>query len=342
MNRSIIFLLIISNFFFLDKLQGQDLHFSQSFNQPYLFNPSQAGLMPTEDYRLATQYRSQWGNLPVPYKTIGASGDLKVLANDYRKGWLGLGLGLYNDKAGYGDLSLTKAQFSTAYHVEINESFILSAGIGLGVVQRSVNMAQLTFDNQWNGLQFDKDLPQGEVYTHEKVTYFDASLGLSLSYTPSEEFYFQFAAGVMHVNQPNESFYEKENRIGIRPVVDLRNVIKISDNWIGEWGIHASQQQLAYEIVGGGQVSTNVSPRELNANVLIAGIYYRWMDAAIPMVGYEWNGIRLLVSSDIPISPLSAPLKGYGGVEVSLVFKGLYEGGFIKGNGRKSYGCPRF
>ncbi len=321
---------------------AQDLHFSQSFNQPMLYNPAQTALMPDADYRVSSQYRSQWGQLPVPYKTIAAAGDLKVLANQHKNSWLGLGLSFFNDKAGHGDLSLTKTQLTAAYHLQINETSIFSAGIGLGMVQRSVDISKLSFDNQWNGLKFDREVSTGETNAYEKVSYFDASIGLSYAYASSESFFFQVSAGVMHVNQPIESFYEKDNRIKLRPVVELRNVILLSDDWIGEWGIHASQQQHAYEIVAGGQVATNLTPRAYDANVLIAGAYYRYQDAVIPMVGYEWNKLRLLMSFDIPLSGMSTALRGYGGMEVSLVFKGLYEGGSSRNSGRKSYGCPRF
>lgn len=339
-------LLLLIGVLLLFSLRGmaQDLHFSQFYNQPMLFNPSLTGHMPDADYRLAAQYRSQWQNLPVPYKTIAAAGDVKLLAHEAKRNWLGLGLGFYNDKAGHGDLSLTKAQVSAAYHLEFGRSSILSVGIGFAVTQRSVNMSKLTFDNQWNGLKFDSDLPHREGFSNEKTSYLDASLGLSYAYAPSEFFFVQMAAGLMHVNQPKESFYNGDNKIAFRPVVDLKSIILIADEWIAEVGVQASQQKTAFELIGGGQVYTNVTPRSYNANVLIMGAYYRLYDAVIPTFGYEWNGIRLLISSDIPLGPnnLGPAMKYYGGVEVSLIYKGLYDGGRSRGSVRKAYGCPRF
>lgn len=323
-------------------VSGQDLHFSQSFNQPLLYNPAQTALIPDADYRALAHYRTQWGNLPVPYKTVAATADLKAFAHQHKKSWLGLGIGFYNDLAGDGDLSLLKSQFNAAYHLEISESSIISLGIGLAAVQRKVNMSKLTFDNQWNGIKFDQYLSSRENNSYEKTSYLDASIGLSYAFMPSEALFFQVAAGVMHVNQPNESFYSTNNQVRMRPVLEVRNVILLSDDWIAEWSIHGSTQQNAYELVGGGQVSTNLTPRDFDANVLLAGVYYRWQESLIPMIGYEWNKIRLLMSFDIPFSRLGPSLRGYGGMELSLVFKGLYEGGRTRNAGRKSYGCPRF
>lgn len=334
------YLMLLSLYFCF--AQAQDLHFSQSFNQPMLYNPAQTALMPDADYRALAHYRTQWGSLPVPYKTVSATADLKVFAHQHKKSWLGVGVGFFSDVAGVGDLSLMKSQLAAAYHLELSESSILSLGIGIAAVQRKVNMTKLTFDNQWNGLKFDFYLPANENYAYEKTSYLDASIGLSYAFIPSESLFFQISGGVMHVNEPNESFYSASNQVKMRPVIEFRNVILLGDDWIGEWGIHGSIQQNAYEVVGGGQISTNLTPRNFDANVLVVGAYYRWQESFIPMIGYEWNKLRFLMSFDLPFYELGPSLRGYGGMEVSLVYKGLYEGRGGRNSGRKSYGCPRF
>ncbi|HRP45632.1 MAG TPA: type IX secretion system membrane protein PorP/SprF, partial [Ginsengibacter sp.] len=45
------------------QLNGQDLHFSQFFNNPLLTNPANTGFIPDADYRPGASYRNQYSNI---------------------------------------------------------------------------------------------------------------------------------------------------------------------------------------------------------------------------------------------------------------------------------------
>ncbi len=66
----IFFFFLISSSFIQNGI-GQDLHFSQFFNNPLLTNPANTGFIPDADYRLGASYRNQYSNImAVPYNTI--------------------------------------------------------------------------------------------------------------------------------------------------------------------------------------------------------------------------------------------------------------------------------
>src|SRR4051812_39634000 len=78
---------------------GQGIHFSQYYNSPMLTSPANTGLMSEHDYRVGLNYRSQWGAVPVPYKTLSVYGDMQVMRAHNETNWLGLGAAVYTDKA---------------------------------------------------------------------------------------------------------------------------------------------------------------------------------------------------------------------------------------------------
>jgi len=321
------------------RLWAQGLHFSQYYQAPLLLNPANTALMPEADYRATAHYRSQWANIPVPFTTLSAAADFQVLRNANETNWLGIGLAVFNDRAGKGDLSLFKGQLTAAYHVQLNSSNLFSAGLGLALVQRSVDFSKLTFDTQWDGFTFNPDRAQGENFQSAKTSYADVSAGINYAYFPNEFLYLQLGVGLLHINQAKESFFGAENRLGMRPTANLDIRYQLNTGWIAEFSGYYSRQKAASEIIYGALFSSNLSPKEQRPNVLIFGLYHRFYDAVIPVLGFEWEQIRLLLSMDITLSPISQANRSNGAFEVSLSYQGLYN---RVSRGRDAYNCPRF
>jgi type IX secretion system PorP/SprF family membrane protein len=339
MRKFLRFILIGIAMLSIQELAAQGMHFSQYYNAPMLLSPANTGLMPDNDFRLGAQYRNQWAQVPASFNTISAYGDFQVLRNKNETNWLGIGGAFFNDRAGTGDLSLTKIQLTAAYHVQLGSYNMFSIGLGAAFVQRSVNFRKLTFDTQWDGFSFDPGLANGESYAFQRTSYADFSAGINYAFYPNENTYLKVGLGLDHVNAPTESFYKMENKIGRRPVANIDLLLRLDDNWIAEVSGYYTQQKSASEIVYGAQFSCNVSPHERRPNVLIFGVYHRLGDAVIPVLGFEWNKIKVLASSDITISSLSSATHGNGALEISFVYKGLYHPGTINPN---AYNCPRF
>lgn len=326
----------------MKRAAAQSMHFSQYYNSPLLLNPANTALTPDLDYRIGANYRNQWAVLPVPYNTMSAFGDLKVggKGESDRNNWLGLGAGIFNDKAGNGGLSLLQLQMSAAYHLHLSKKSMLSLGLSGAYCQRSVNYDNLTFDAQWDGFTFNSHLPNGEKVGVLKTNYTTIAAGFNYAYIPNEAVYIKLGAGVTNINQPTETFYNSANQVHIRPTVNLDMLFRTSETFILNPSVYYTTQTGASELIFGSLSRINMtSPNDPRPSELLIGLYDRWGDAVIGVLGYQYGGLQMTASYDFTMSTL-APYNGaYGAMEFSLIYGGSY----YKNKGlKKMYSCPRF
>lgn len=324
--------------------QAQGLHFSQYFNTPSMTNPSNTGLTHTSDYRVSGVYRNQWAKLPVPFSTYGVTVDFQAFRNQFESNWLGIGMSFFYDKAGTGNLSLSKSDLYIAYHVQAGEHMIFSVGAYAGYGARSVDRTLLTFDRQWNGMYIDPTLPNGELSDMAKTSYIDAGAGISLSIMPSESAYIRMGVGVAHVNQPKETFYSMVNKIGIRPSANLEGVFNISEYLTLSPSAYYSMQKGASELMFGTLLSILASSpgykhNDNTSTYIYFGAYNRWADALSFLVGLGYGELKFFFSYDFSTSGIKHYNGSTGAVELGIKIEGMYG---EKSKGRNSFTCPRF
>lgn len=316
---------------------AQGLHFSQYYNAPMLLNPANTALMSETDYRLGLNYRNQWGSIPVPFSTTSAYADFQLLKNRNLTNWLGVGAAMFADKAGDGQLSLTKYEGFVAYHIQTGNYSMFSAGMSFGYAQRSIDFSKLSFDRQWDGFKFDTNLPNGEQYKNAQTSYMDVGAGVNYAYYPNEYTYIKLGVGVAHVNMPKESFYDFNNKIDIRPTVNLDALFVTSETFTLNPSVYYTRQGTAQELMYGLQVTAWLNEDNRgNPTNLIIGAYHRLNDAVVPLVGFEWAGLSFTSTYDFTLSSLSSDVNLRGGLEFALIYRGLYHGNRDKMN------CPRF
>ena len=340
LKKHIIFL-IIALYFFAFNLGAQALHFSQYFNAPLLVNPANTGFAPDFDYRVGVNYRDQWPSLGNPYKTMSAWGDAQLLGNRLENGWVGIGGALYKDVAGSGSLTSNNANISVAYHQVLGYNSLISAGMGLGFVNKRIDLTKLTFNSQWTGNFFDGSINSNEPFSNSAVNYYDLQLGVNYAYFASDNVYVEGGISAMHLNYPKESFYaDNASNMGELPVrytAFLNTRIKIQNLWIINPNIYVSKVVNAYETVIGFNANRNIDMGN-GDNQLILGLYYRNNDALIPMLGYQVNHLKITLNYDATISSLGPANAANGAYELSIVLNGIY------GNGdktTKSVRCPK-
>lgn len=318
---------------------AQGIHFSQYYNAPLLLNPANTALMSEDDYRLGVNYRDQWSSVPVPFKTISAYGDLQAFKNVNGTNWLGLGFAFFNDAAGDGKLSLTRGDFSIAYHVQTGDNFMVSAGFSVASASRSVDYNKLTFDIQWDGFEFNKNLSNGEQINIVKTNYFDMGAGLNFAYFPNEAVFIKLGGGVAHINNPKETFYNQTNQMGIRPIANLDAMLIMNENFTLNPSVYYSSQRGASEILAGTLLYANVGGAKNGNFSIIAGGHYRVNEAFVASIGMQWSGLRIMSSYDYSMSSLGVETKGKGALEFGLVYQGKYG---ERLHSPKNMNCPRF
>ncbi len=317
-------------------LGAQDLHFSQYFNTPLLVNPANTGFNPDYDFRVGGNYRNQWANVGNPYKTMGVWGDTKLFTDRFENGWMGIGGSLMKDVAGSGSLSATSGFATVAYHQMIGYNSLLSGGFGLGFTTKRIDISKLSFDNQWNGRFFDVTIPTNEPFANSQSSYLDLQMGLNFAYFASENAYFNAGLSILHLNNPRESFYDptvSNNRLQKRFTAFMNGSFKMQDYWIVNPNVYVSKMGNTWESVLGFNAHRDLTGD--GQSQLILGLYYRNMDALIPMVGYEVNDLKITVNYDATISALGSLNATRGAYEISIVKSGIFPS-----SAGKSISCP--
>jgi type IX secretion system PorP/SprF family membrane protein len=322
---------------------AQDLHYSQFFNSPLLTNPANTGFIPEGDYRLGVNYRNQWASITAfPYKTMSAFGDVQVMPNQEGTGWLGLGGQILRDVAGTGSLTSTKIYGSVAYHQMINSGSLVSLGFNVGWANKRINTSNLTFPSQWNGKFFDvKNTSVAPKLNANNINYLDVQVGLNYAYFTTGSLYLNAGVSAMHVNRPKETFFNAtsgiDNRIPVRYTGFLNGSFKPNDRWIINPNAYFSYQAKSYEIVAGVNAHYNLSGD--GEKILIGGVYYRYNDAVIPMLGLGFKDFTITFNYDATVSGLKNYNNTRGAFEISIIKQGVVD----RYNGNKRDGiCPSF
>ena len=325
------------------KLNAQDLHFSQWFNEPLLTNPANTGFIPDADYRLGANYRNQWSTvMSQPYRTMSVWGDAQVYRNRFENGWLGLGGAVLHDVAGASSLSATQVYLSVAYHQMLGYSSLLSAGFNTGWVNKQINNANLKFPDQFDGKFFDNNIPTSVTIDKPNINYFDMQIGINYAYFPDSKTYVNAGFSVQHINTLEESFFNSnpagyDDRIPMRFIAFLNGSFKTSDMVIINPMAYYTVQASAHEFVAGLNAQYNLSGD--GEQQLIGGLYIRPDDAVIPMVGFIYKSIRLMFTYDVTISSLKQYNNGNGAWEFAIIHPGYYSE--YNGDRRQSL-CPSF
>lgn len=187
---------------------AQDLHYSQFYNEPIVYNPAFTGIF-NGDHRFMFSFRDQARNIPVPYLTFTASYDRKLFAKNSTNRFFGLGAFINYDEQGDGNLRLINLNISGSYSYIINDHNIITLGGLVGIANRAFDPENLTWDSQWDTQtnSFNPSAPSGESFDYEGFTFMETALGLNYRLQNSERTKLDLGVGAYHITQPNTTFY---------------------------------------------------------------------------------------------------------------------------------------
>ncbi len=311
---------------------AQDIHFTQLTQTPLLLNPANTAF--THDMSVYVNYRDQWRSVSSnPFKTFNVSADVALMKN--KKGsHMGVGIDFFSDKAGDGNMGTTTGQLNLSGVLATNDQSFISVGLMGGFGQRSLDYANLSWDNQYIIGQYDATAPTGETQTVSNRSYLDIGVGAAWYYgtgnnTISSNDAWNVTVGfaAYHLNKPVYTFYgDTDNKLPMKLIAHGNAEIGIKNfSLVVEPGYLVMIQGGHREISVGSlfkywlQEASVYTGRKKPAAFFLGG-YYRFADAMNIVAGYEMYPFRLGLSYDVNLSGLTSASSGRGGFEISLRF----------------------
>jgi len=297
-------------------LFAQDPHLSQYDASPMIINAGTTGMFDNEKFRGATQFRNQWSSAGCNYTTTTLSFDMA-----YDERW-GFGCYIINDDA----LQVYNAfNFvgSAAYRItEPGQKKIkLAVGLQAGVINKSIKMQKLLFDNQYSNGNFDSDLPTGEVFQHNSRIMPEVNFGIRYDGNFKEDKIKPYAGiAISHVTNPRESFYgAKDSHLPLKYFVNGGAQFDVSEGLVLDPKFYFMRQRNVNDINIGMDISYLIEQFEMT---VIGGGFYRFKDAAIIDLGFKLKNVTYMMSYDLNISYLKKFTNSRGGLEFSVIFTG--------------------
>lgn len=337
-------------------VQAQDIHFSQFYSAPVLLNPAMTGNI-AEHFRANVTYRNQWASIPAPYSTVAASVEASLLGCQLGMDHLGVGLALYNDRAGDGILNDVTVMGSVAYHKGLNQdrSMVLSLGGQIAYTQKSIDFTKLYFESQINsGFTIDQALPNLEPIYNNSFNYIDFRAGGLFTASVNEDINFYVGGGYFHLSKPEETFLVEELQTTADKLLDPRLVFHGGGSFFLTEQFSLSPSLLfmsqtgardfvfgtafGYHFDQGGNNRRYKRKNIQDGSAIYLGAWYRWEDAIVATLGVDYKKFKFGFSYDINVSGLRTASLGQGALELTLSYSGLLN----ECKRRTPTYCPRF
>lgn len=317
-------------------LNAQDIHFSNIQESPLWLNPANAGFF-SGYFRATANYRNQWASMGNAFQTMAVSVDGSTLKTTKKKAYLGLGLFIFNDKAGVAKIGSTQVQFHLNAILKTSKKSKLAGGVYFGYNQQKANYSALTFGNQYTGKEIDKTLASGENVNYTSFVNMDAGAGVNYEFSSAnvdmirdDIFSLKIGGAVHHINKPVQRFssgsgYQLPMRFvgNVQIRIDLKGTkISLLPSLIYLRQAKASEFNIGTFVRYRFKNATKITG-VLNESGLNIGAYIRLGDAIIPQVSVDMGKYAIGVSYDYNYSKYKQVSKGTGGFEIFLKFISL-------------------
>lgn len=324
-------------------VNAQDIHFSQFYENAILRNPGLTGIF-SGDVKGGVNYRSQWGQISIPFTTVLASVEMRKQVNEETGDCVSFGLTATHDKAGSIDFASLQVYPAIAYNKALEDAHgtFLTLGFAAGYIQRSTNPAKMTFSSQYQNGQYNPSNANGETMNFNRVNHFDMGAGLSLnsSLGARNNVNYYIGASAYHILRPKNAFNNSDafTRLNMKWQGNLGIKAQITN----QFGllVHANYtNQAPYnEMILGGLLSYRTTDQNAKPFTFYIGSFYRFRDAIIPTLKMDYKMYSVTVSYDLNNSGLKTASNGMGGFEISLYARGFFKRESIV----DMIKCPRF
>ncbi len=323
-----------------NSVSAQDIHYSQFENAFFLRGPALTGVF-DGDMRFHSNYRAQWYDVPVSYRTLNAGFEKRFSDSPEDNSFFSGGLLFNYDRAGDSKMSTTTIGLLGSYTHRIAKTQVLTAGIQLAGYQRAFKTDGLKWDSQYNGKFYEPTLSPQEsaLFDNKTIIYGDFSIGLNWHFRSNKSktrdngslrksrTTVDLGGGWFHINQPKKSFFDVEavtlparySLYGLG-VFDLQDRFDLLLNIMAQFqGPHQSH------MIGGG-IKYHLNDNLTKELALAFGLGYRFNDgfgqgdAIYPYAQLYMKAWQFGLSYDINVSDFEVATGGLGGPEFSVIY----------------------
>lgn len=306
--------------FIVQSAIAQDIHFSNFYSNTLNLNPAESGFF-TGRHRFCLAYRDQYRTVAQPYKTLAASYDRRISKRTMNS-MFGVGILLDTDIAG--DANYTTVQFGIplAHHIPLaGKTILISYGIMPAIHHSAIDYSNLTFGEQFNGIQFIPDYEISEDVDMNSVLYFNIDAGTQITYKPSKTQTYTIGVAWNNINKPTMSFFKDDDaQLRQRVLLHTSAILSITSTFDLVPGAKIQFQGKQHEFQFGGMGICYFPKSTISQGQ--AGIWFRSKnkDAIIFGLGAQYNGFDIMLNYDLNISTLHTASNFHGAFEITLSY----------------------
>lgn len=291
-------------------LAQQEAQYSQYMNNNYLLNPGATG---AEDYiDVKFSYRTQWVGLEGAPRTYYASVNSslgkwlttnKRTRHDLRRPFHAIGGYVYRDETG--PISRTSAYVSYAYNVVLTPKIRAALGMSVGVQQFAVDGSKLQFFDPTTVAPSDASrVPDGSVglWVYSPSVF----VGVSSTQLLANKLDFSYGLNGLEAGAGNSLRRHYYFTSGVR--------LPLTDDW-------SVVPSVLVKAVSPAPLSADINAKLKYQDLLWAGVSYRLNDAAVAMVGFNYEQLSVGYSYDTGTSRLTGYHGGSHEILVGLRLK---------------------
>lgn len=315
----------------------EEVHFSQFTDAQTMFNPATVGVF-HGSLRFNGHYRTQWGNAGRPYTTIGAAADFPLLSEVTGNDFLAMGVYGISDKAGLTEAATVNGGLNLNFgkSFDRSEEHFWSLGAKITYNQKKMTTNQFThWGSQWDVVDGSGWQAGGAPILPGEVskTYIGFGAGFNHFYSNHDNIRTMWGVSMNNINKPKVEFLNQEYQL--QRSVYVHGEIEIhshADNVaIIPRGAMLFQGPQRYFIFGSSldfliKEAGKVTGYEKELTFEI-GVFHRWRDAMIFEAQFNWAGLGVGVSYDLPVSKISRSVNFVGALEFLLHYKLGYKTG---------------
>lgn len=300
--------------------QDLDLHFSQFHLAPSRHNPAMTGNFDGQ-VRYTGLYRRQWQRVPVDYLTLGALIDGQLELPVALPGQFAAGGILLYDEAGDARLRYTEVGLTLSWTYPLAEGHRLSIGFRGSQVSRRFSDANLRWDAQFDGEQYNPNLFSQETLESFSGAALNTGTGINWNLTKSSRHYFNAGWSIRNITPTAIRFTSGDLATwALRQSFFGSGSMPLQENLDVRLAVMGQLQSRAQELLLNAGIRYHLPREGKQLTSIGVNIGVRMNDALIPSIELRHGPWLAGVSYDINTSGFSRATNGQGGPELVLVY----------------------